>query len=307
MTRLWPPLFLILFFLFQGPVTIGLAGEISPALYGLPSKTPAANTDLFLPEARYADLGERPSSPPTVPECLFCLDYGTLVLSDTRHVLSAPLRWEREAWLRFSVAALGVGVVALLDKPVFEAVQRHPHTASNRIANIFEPFGAQYALGILGIFYLDGLAFDHPEATAVAQDGVAASLIGPGLLCTTLKLFVGRSRPDEDEGTHAFHPFSGNSSFPSFHTAEAFTVASVISAHYPLPWVEVVSYGTAGLVGFSRIVHHAHFTSDVVAGALIGAAVGNSVVHFNQQGRTGFQINPLLGPELRGVAVALSF
>ena len=297
---------LILLSLSPGHFTNALAAGAMPSRDDLPLSL-SENAGRSSRDAEYVPLGEGSPSPPTVPECLVCLDYGKLVLSDTWHVLSSPLRWERNEWLDFSAAVLSVGAAALLDKPVFEAFQRHPHTASNKVANIFEPFGAEYAIGVLGLFYLDGLAAHNPEATAVAQDGIAASLIGPGLIATSLKLVIGRSRPIANEGTHHFHPFSGDASFPSGHTAEAFTVASVVSEHYPLPSVQVLSYGIAGLVGYARIVHNAHFLSDVVAGALIGTSVGKAVVRFNQQGRTKFQVAPLIGPDLRGVAVALSF
>jgi membrane-associated phospholipid phosphatase len=288
-------IFFILFFSFHGEMTRAALAD-----------DPIRIVDDLSPE-RVAIAQEISSSRPAAPECLFCLDYGKLVLSDTRHVLSAPRDWEKKEWLTFSLGALGVGVVALLDKPIFEAVQRHPDGSSKKMADLFEPFGGPYALGVLGIFYLDALAFDHPEATAVVQDGIAASIIGPGIIVSSIKLAVGRSRPNKNEGTGSFHPFGGNKSFPSGHSAEAFTIASVISTHYPLPWVQALSYGLAGLAGASRVVHNAHFASDVAAGALIGVAVGKSVVHFNNSGRTGLRVNPLLGPELRGLEVAFTF
>ena len=307
MARLIPLALLILLFSFHGPIQTALAGESIRSITDSPMEIVSENSDRSLRDAQSDQPEEISLTSPTVPECLVCLDYGELVLSDTLHVLSSPLRWEREEWLTFSLATVGVGAATLLDKPVFDAFQKHPHTTSNKIANIFEPFGAEYAIGILGLFYLDGLATQNPKATAVAQDGIAASLIGPGLITTGLKLAVGRSRPNENKGTHHLDPFSGDASFPPGHTTEAFTLASVLTEHYPLPWVEVTSYGMAGLVGYARIVHNAHFVSDVIAGALIGTTVGKSVVRFNQQSRIKFQISPLIGPELRGAAVAFPF
>lgn len=305
MTRILTLVLLTLFSLSSGLAATSHAQKASLPVGEYPFEIVSFNSDLLLRDAQFVPPGGKDFSI-SVPECLFCLDYGKLLLSDARHVLSAPLRWEQKEWLVFSLGMAGVGVAAALDKPVFEFFRRHPHTTSDKIADLFQPFGSAYSFGILGLFYLDGVAFQNPESTAAAQDGLAASLIGQGLV-TVVKRAVGRSRPKDHKGSSSFHPFSGDTSFPSGHATQAFTVASVISTHYPHPWVQVVSYGTAGLVGYARIVHNGHFVSDVAAGALIGTAVGKSVVHFNQQKRTGLQVHPLIGPDMHGLTVAWPF
>lgn len=308
MTRLRTLVFLILITMLPGLTPASHAREASFSVAGYPFETVSFNSDLSLREAPDAPLQALglSISASAVPECLFCLDYGKLILSDTVHVLSAPLRWEKKEWLVFSLATLGIGITALLDKPVFEAFRRHPHSTSDQIADLVQPFGSAYSIGILSLFYLNGIVSENPKATAVAQDGLAASLIGQGI-STVVKRIAGRSRPRDHQGTSSFRPFSGNTSFPSGHATQAFTVASVISTHYPRPAVQAVSYGIAGLVGYARIVHNGHFVSDVAAGALIGTAVGKAVVHFNQKKRTGLQVNPLIDPDLRGLAVAWTF
>ena len=112
--------------------------------------------------------------------------------------------------------------------------------------------------------------------------------------------------------THHFTPFSNSdASFPSGETTQAFAVASVIAAHYDSLWVKVSSYGIASLVGMARIYENAHWTSDVLAGALIGTAVGTAIVHFNEKRRkakkeeTGIFITPLLAPGTAGIAITL--
>ncbi len=58
------------------------------------------------------------------------------------------------------------------------------------------------------------------------------------------------------------------------------------SATYEKPWIAIVSYGAAGLVGLARVRHSAHFATDVAAGALVGTATGLAVVNFNRRQRT---------------------
>jgi membrane-associated phospholipid phosphatase len=124
-----------------------------------------------------------------------------------------------------------------------------------------------------------------------------------------LKAAFGRSRPRDEQGVAHFEPFSNsNASFPSGHTTEAFAVASVISEHYDDEWVKAVSYGTASMVGFARVYHNAHFTSDVLAGALIGMYTGKSVVSFNNRWRESHVVfMPMIGPDEKGLMLQARF
>lgn len=61
-------------------------------------------------------------------------------------------------------------------------------------------------------------------------------------------------------------------SFPSGHTMTAFSIALVVSFFYPsLQWP---LYFLAVSIGVSRIVLGMHFLSDVLAGAVLGSALG---------------------------------
>jgi membrane-associated phospholipid phosphatase len=245
---------------------------------------------------------------PAPDPCLFCPDYGKLLLQDVRHISTSPTRWDRRDWKTLALGTLAVAATAaLLDKPVHVASQRDRNTARDRAAKILEPFGFYYSFGVLGGFYLAGIAFDDSRAKNVTQDGISASLIAAGIITPALKFSIGRSRPRQDEGTYTFRPFSGNVSFPSGHTTEAFAVASVIAAHYDSLWVQTTAYGVATLVGLSLIDQNDHFASDVVAGALIGSVVGNAVVRFNAQKRTRFQFQPYLDRDIHGVAIVFAY
>ncbi|MBI3804145.1 MAG: phosphatase PAP2 family protein [Nitrospirae bacterium] len=244
---------------------------------------------------------------PTAETGLLSVAYGKRVLRETGDILSSPARWERRAWLVFSLESAAVGAAFTLDRSIRNAAQRSRTQTTDDIAKIVEPFGAEYSLVILGGFYLTGLVLDDPKAQAVAQDGVAASLIASGLITSTLKEVVGRSRPSQGERVYHFQPFSGSHSFPSGHTTEAFVMASVLSAHYDSPSVKTISYGLATLVGFARIEHNAHFASDVMAGALIGASVGNATVHFNEKQESQISFRPWIDQNERGMIFTVRF
>jgi hypothetical protein len=65
-------------------------------------------------------------------------------------------------------------------------------------------------------------------------------------------------------------PFSGHDPFPSGRTTIAFAADSALDRETSARWVPWVAYPIAGVVGWSRIRQDRHWTSDVVAGALLG-------------------------------------
>jgi undecaprenyl-diphosphatase len=72
-------------------------------------------------------------------------------------------------------------------------------------------------------------------------------------------------------------------SFPSGHTMTAFSIAMVVSYFYPT--LEWPLYFLALSIGLSRVVLGMHFLSDVLAGGLLGSALGvASIVTFAAYG-----------------------
>jgi undecaprenyl-diphosphatase len=72
-------------------------------------------------------------------------------------------------------------------------------------------------------------------------------------------------------------------SFPSGHTMTAFSIALVVSYFYPS--IEVAMYFLAVSIAVSRVVLGMHFLSDVLAGAVLGSALGvASIVAFAAYG-----------------------
>ncbi len=72
------------------------------------------------------------------------------------------------------------------------------------------------------------------------------------------KTITGRERPDG----------SANNSFPSRHSATAFSAAEFLHQEfgYHSIWISIGGYTVATMVGASRIFNDKHWLSDVVAG-----------------------------------------
>lgn len=100
------------------------------------------------------------------------------------------------------------------------------------------------------------------------------AVIATSAVCLGLKYAVNRPRPfvtysDIEQRTHV-----GPYSFPSAHTGNAFALATSLSLCYPKWYVIVPSFSWAIAVGYSRMRLGVHYPTDVLVGALIGAACG---------------------------------
>lgn len=101
-----------------------------------------------------------------------------------------------------------------------------------------------------------------------------AAVAAAGLINDALKILVGRARPglwlhSGVSGLHFPGLVSEYQSFPSGHTATS--VAAAIALSTLTPRWRLFGVGFALVIGFSRIALNAHFLSDVLAGAAVGA------------------------------------
>lgn len=234
-------------------------------------------------------------------------DYTRLLVLDTTYILTGPTRWGVEAWRDFSLYTAGIGAVMLLDKPIYAGVQRNRTGSTSDFSRFIQSFGSYPSFGIIGTFYAVGALLDNTRAKSVAMDAFASSLVSSGVITTTLKVAAGRSRPSQEEGAYQFIPFGGDHSFPSGHTTQAFSLASVIAEHYNERWIDIASYGIATLVGLARVEQEAHFPSDVVAGAVIGTVVGKAIVRYNTGYRSTISVTPGGDNQAMGVYLEIKF
>ncbi len=122
-------------------------------------------------------------------------------------------------------------------------------------------------LGATGVFLITSRFTENERYRAFAftlTEGMAVSYA----LLYPLKLAVGRTRPNEEN----------NRSFPSGHSANTFTLATVAD-HYYGRKIGVPLYIMTGLVAASRIEKGKHFPSDVVFGATLGYICARSAIY----------------------------
>lgn len=112
---------------------------------------------------------------------------------------------------------------------------------------------------------------NRPGPAAVCAGSLAAG-VGLGIYFV-VKQATGRKRPCLIE-PHCWARMlpPDQYSFPSGHTITAFSIATAVGLFYPS--LMLVLLCVAVLIAASRIVLGMHFLSDVLAGALIGGALG---------------------------------
>jgi undecaprenyl-diphosphatase len=114
---------------------------------------------------------------------------------------------------------------------------------------------------------------------ALATAGLACS--GTNVALIFLKRKFRRSRPCANQTNHFFQMVKADLSsfdsfsFPSGHTMNAFAIGTVLSSLHPALFPAMLFVAMS--VGASRIVLRLHFLTDVLAGAVLGVAIGSLV------------------------------
>jgi membrane-associated phospholipid phosphatase len=141
--------------------------------------------------------------------------------------------------------------------------EKAPESASERAADKLlvgipvAAFALTFVLDDLG----DGeaLGFNVVHMTGSPRHDLGLALMRAGVVTYGLKSTVAEERPNGED----------DNSFPSGHTAIAFTGAEFIRNEYGWAW-GAPAYAAASFVGWSRVDSRDHWTHDVAVGAMIG-------------------------------------
>lgn len=218
--------------------------------------------------------------------------------------VTAPFRFKTKQWLIAGAAAGITSTLFFIDNDINEwaRVQKQKHNWVYKSSPVITQFGARW-----GTYSVAGIGL--LSVVLKNKKGVQTSLLATQAMITSgvwvhlIKMLTGRERPlinniiVKPESGNWYGPFamynhdlalekpgSSFNSFPSGHTANAFSIATVFASQYrDIKAIPIISYSIASLVGISRLTENKHWSSDVFAGAFLGFVCGKQVVaHYNR-------------------------
>lgn len=201
-------------------------------------------------------------------------------------------------WAKGSV--LGGGAIlggALLDKPVDRFMAKR---AGSRAARAWDNVGKGMPVVLAGAA-AGAVAFGDARAQNMGIISLE-SIAGAAAVSMATKRIVGRARPSEGQGQWNKTSDRSNASFPSNHSTVAFAAVTPFAQEYDAPWL----YGLAAASSMGRAAGRQHWVSDVVAGGVLGYAIG-SWLWQAQRNNTGSSFAVAPGPKSVSIAWSGSY
>jgi membrane-associated phospholipid phosphatase len=230
-------------------------------------------------------------------------------ISDTKHIVTSPSRWDKKNWLKASlVVGVTIGLYAF-DEDIRDWVQDNRHDDLSEFA---ERFGdGKLVLPPLVLFYAVGHAAKNVKAQRTALLTLENVVI-TGIFTQLMKYSFQRHRPKTGDPFDSFDgPFGGgdNLAFPSGHTSLAFSIATPIATEYKDNiLVPPVAYGLASLVAWSRVNDNKHWASDVFMGASLGYFTGKAICRLHEDTENSkVTVMPVMGTQHSGVMISYAF
>lgn len=189
------------------------------------------------------------------------------------HIRPADVRW-------LAPIAVGTATFIATDRRTGDWIAGSPELKP--VSEGISHAGTVYSVGGAALtFYVIGRATHNDRARETGLLG-AEALINSLIVVGVVKGVTQRSRPDEGEDRGRF--WTGGTSFPSGHSIQIWSVATVVAHEYrDRRWVPVVAYGTASLVALSRFPAQKHYLSDILVGSSLGYLIGRYVYHAHHQ------------------------
>lgn len=228
--------------------------------------------------------------------------YIILLVDDIKQQVTSPFRATSSDWLKIGGFGMLTAACALfVDKPLNRATLDIRSKNSNvvSISAYVTDFGGLYEVYTLTALAAYGYIFKNEKTKNTTFLATQAYLTAAAIE-TSLKYLTGRQRPSyydpvtgmnsptwhgplygfKKGSTGSKPPNNAYTSFPSGHTTVAFAAATVFAMEYKnIKYVPILAYSAATLIGLSRLVQNAHWTSDVLVGAVLGYLSGRQVVN----------------------------
>jgi membrane-associated phospholipid phosphatase len=196
------------------------------------------------------------------------------VLKDQKAIWTSPFSLGRSDAKWMIPSAVGLGALITTDRITGDEIAEFDRgLPASRI--ISYPGSTYGVAAVAATFYLVGRKTNNARARETgiltAQAAIDTLLVGGAL-----KIASQRARPEAKRERSEF--FDGGTSFPSGHSIQAWTVATVIANEYhDNRKVQLAAYGIASAVSVARFTGGKHYISDVLVGSALGYMIGRYV------------------------------
>ena len=192
------------------------------------------------------------------------------IVTDQKEFWTSPARL-RTKDLKWILPGAGI-TAAFIASDSWWAKQVNPSHMQTSLH--ISDYGTYSLIGLGGASFVLGHMThdDHLQETGLLTGEAAINATGVAYL---FKEITQRQRPLEGNGNGDF--FKGGASFPSEHSAIAWSIASVWAHEYPGWLSQMAAYGLASAITITRVTAQQHFPSDVVVGSALGWYFGRQV------------------------------
>ncbi|BDU50104.1 phosphatase PAP2 family protein [Haliovirga abyssi] len=167
------------------------------------------------------------------------------------------------------------GVLAgsfLLDETIRRVVKKNKNSFSDNYFETMNIFGGDYAILLLMGTYGSSILTQDEKLRKTSFTSIE-SLTVAGTLTLGVKMLLGRARPYMDKGAFEFKSILNFGTdywaFPSGHSTVAWAIFTPYAEEYS-KWIYIIPAS----VSLARVYKDRHWSSDVIAGGLIGFSVG---------------------------------
>ena len=232
------------------------------------------------------------------------------VLQDEYHIVTSPLRIQRNDLFWIAPFAAGTGYTLTQDASIMQDLGSNPGREKdfNSVSNVL---GIYAPVAYSGIGFIAGSVRhdEHLRETSllVTEAGVDALILNTGL-----QYAINRQDPKQGSQTGKFWPHGTKTwpdgpSMPSEHCINVWSFARVVATEYPGWRTKLIVYSMASTVSFSRVLARQHFPSDVIVGSTFGYLIGGLVVHQRAAGLGGFSLESIKTANGKGIQISYDF
>ncbi|HZS98880.1 MAG TPA: capsule assembly Wzi family protein [Terriglobales bacterium] len=244
-------------------------------LQGSPQQLVTPNQQVVSENAHSLEPGADPENRVGLPLIEhFAQDQQGFWLAPT-HLRTKDLRW-------IMPGVVGLSALFASDHWISQQVPDKPNQLKQSL-NVSDYMAYSMAAAAGGAFVWGHITKNERLRETGFLSGEAA--INALAVSQVFKFTTQRPRPLVGDGKGTF--FQGGNSFPSDHSALAWSVASVVAHEYPGPLTKFLAYGMATAVTMTRVTSKEHFTSDAVVGSLLGWYFGRQVYRSHHDPRLG--------------------